>query len=104
MRWISERGIGVRDVDGRVTKVIGALSDITHRKQIELDLRRTRDLAEEALAEQTAVRAVLETLSRSAFDLDAVLNTLIESATRLCRRQEERRERREGRSLRLAVD
>ena len=31
-RWILDRGIGVRDARGRVTKVVGALSDVTQRK------------------------------------------------------------------------
>jgi GAF domain-containing protein len=59
----------------------------TFASQAALAIENVRLLSKtkEALDQQTATADVLKTISRSAFDLQAVFNVVVESATKLCR-------------------
>src|SRR3954447_14658641 len=70
-RWARQHGIALRDETSRVQRVVGATGDIT-------ELRDAQEL-------QVATAEVLRAISRTDFDLETVLRTLVRTVAQLTR-------------------
>ncbi len=79
-RWARMHGIALRDANGRATRMVGSIGDITQPKQAEDALR-------QALEQQTAISEILRVIPSSQSDLDPLYSKVLNHITQLSESQ-----------------
>ena len=78
VRWVSVRGVSVRDSAGVIRRLVGIAQDISARKSAEEQMARNLSWAESAWAEADAFRKTTLALTQN-LKMDCVLDSLLES-------------------------
>jgi len=101
--WIQDRAVAERGETGRVRRLVGAITDISVRKQAEIELHRAHDETAAALEQQTATAEILRVIAESPTDVQPVFDAIVSAALRLIDGDTGHVARLEGDSLRLAA-
>ncbi|MBX9823425.1 MAG: PAS-domain containing protein [Xanthobacteraceae bacterium] len=89
-RWARQAGIALRRPDGYAYRMVGAAGDITETKHLDEALMASAD--------------VLKVMSRATFELQTVLDAVVQAAVRLCEADAALIFRREGDHYRLVAE